>query len=74
MDQNEMIEKAKVYLRQNYGEETVSMDVTGNSVGADGSGILAVDCTVSVGGSHSDWSKKFHFQNGTISRMDWKRR
>ena len=74
MDEQKMIELAKVYLRQNYGEETVSIDVTGNSVGEDGSGTLAVDCTVSVGGSHSDWSKKFHFQSGAISRMDWKRR
>ena len=74
MNEREMIEKAKVYLKQSYGEDTVSMDVTDNSVGEEGNGIFAVDCTVSVGGSHSNWSKKFHFQNGTINRMEWKRR
>jgi hypothetical protein len=36
--------------------------------------VLSVDCTVSVGGSHSDWSKKFHFKSGDIARMDWKSR
>jgi hypothetical protein len=74
MNEQEMIEKAKIYLKQNYGEDTVSMDVTDNSVADDGNGMLGVDCTVSVGGSHSDWSKKFHFKNGDISRMDWKSR
>jgi len=74
MDEQEMIQAAKVYLKQHYGEDTVSMDVTGNAVGKDGSGILSVECTVSVGGSRSDWSKKFHFRGGTITRMDWKPR
>ena len=74
MNEQEMIDKAKKYLKQHYGEDTVSMDVTDNAVSEDGSGILGVDCTVSVAGRHSDWSKKFHFKNGDISRMDWKRR
>ena len=74
MDEKEMIAKAKVYLKNHYGEDTVSMDVTDNAVGETGSGILSVDCTVSVEGSHSDWSKKFHFRNGSITRMDWESR
>lgn len=74
MNEQEMIEKAKVYLKQSYGEDTVSMEITDNSVDPEGSGTLAVDCTVSVGGSRSDWSKKFYFKKGGISRMDWKRR
>jgi hypothetical protein len=74
MDEKQMIAKAKVYLKKQYGEDTVSMDVTDSSVGDTGNGILSVDCTVSVGGSHSDWSKKFHFKNGEITRMDWKTR
>lgn len=74
MNEKDMVEKAKVYLKRNYGEDTVSMDITGNSVGEDGSGVLSVDCTVSVGGSHSNWSKKFHFDNGRIKHMDWQRR
>ena len=54
MNEQEMIEKAKRYLKQHYGEDTVSMDVTDNAVAEDGNGMLGVDCTVSVGGSHSD--------------------
>ena len=74
MDEKEMIQKAKSYLKHHYGEDTVVMDVTDNSVEETGNGVFSVDCTVSVGGSHSDWSKKFHFRNGEITRMDWKRR
>jgi hypothetical protein len=74
MDEKTMIAKAKVYLKNQYGEDTVTMDVTGNTVGDTGNGVLSVDCTVSVGGSHSDWSKKFHFKSGDIARMDWKSR
>ncbi len=74
MDEKQMMAKAKVYLKNHYGEDTVTIHVTGNTVGEAGSGVLSVDCTVSVGGSHSDWSKKFHFRNGEITRMDWKSR
>jgi hypothetical protein len=74
MDEKQMIAKAKVYLKKQYGEDTVSMDVTDNSVVDTGNGVLSVDCTVSVGGSLSDWSKKFHFKNSEITRMDWKSR
>lgn len=69
----ELIEKAKRYLKQTYGEDTVSMVVTKNAVVA-GTGTLAVDCTVSVGGSRSNWSKVFHFANGAITDMDYRRR
>ena len=69
-----MIAKAKGYLKSQYGEDTVTMDVTDNSVEDTGNGVLSVDCTVSVEGSHSDWSKKFHFRNGDITRMDWESR
>ena len=69
----ELIDKAKRYLKQTYGEDTVSMTVTKNSVTA-GSGLLGVDCTVSVGGSRSNWSKVFHFAGGAITDMDYRRR
>jgi hypothetical protein len=69
-----MIAKPGSYLKQDYGEDTVSMDGTGITGGETGTGILSVDCTVSVGGSRSDWSKKFHFRNGEITRMDWESR
>lgn len=69
----ELIAKAKRYLKQTYGEDTVSMVVTENAVIA-GNGTLAVDCTVAVGGHRSDWSKVFHFANGAITDMDYRRR
>jgi hypothetical protein len=69
----ELIEKAKRYLKQSYGEDTVAMTVTKNAV-VGGSGTLAVDCTVSVGGHRSDWSKVFHFTNGDITDMEYRRR
>jgi len=69
MDEQLMIAKAKHYLKSQYGEDTVCMSVTGNAVGETGDGVLSVDCTVSVGGSRSDWSKKFHFRNGKITSM-----
>jgi hypothetical protein len=49
MDEKQMITKAKHYLKNQYGEDTISMDVTDNSVGETGNGIFSVDCTVSVG-------------------------
>jgi hypothetical protein len=69
----ELLEKAKRYLKQTYGEDTVSMNVTKNEVVA-GTGKLGVDCTVSVGGHRSNWSKVFHFAQGTITDMDYRRR
>ena len=69
----ELVEKAKRYLKQTYGEDTVAMTVTKNGV-VSGTGKLAVDCTVSVGGQRSDWSKVFHFANGVITTMDYRRR
>jgi hypothetical protein len=71
--EGELVAKAKRYLKTSYGEDTVSMTVTRNSV-RDGAGTLAVECTVSVGGSHSNWSKVFHFKNGAIVDMDYRRR
>jgi hypothetical protein len=71
--ETELIEKAKRYLKQTYGEDTVSMVVTKNAVVA-GTGKLGVDCTVSVDGHRSDWSKVFHFAGGMITNMDYRRR
>jgi hypothetical protein len=71
--EDDLIAKAKTYLKKTYGEDTVSMTVTRNAV-AGGNGAFAVDCTVSVGGQHSDWSKVFHFKNGVITNMDWRQR
>ena len=63
-----LLEAAKRYLKEQYGEDTVSMTVTQNGVEG-GNGVLAVDCTVSVGGATSDWSKKFTFRGGKVSTM-----
>lgn len=70
---DELIAKAKTYLKKTYGEDTVSMTVTKNTV-ANGTGALSVDCTVSVGGQHSDWSKVFHFRGGAVVDMDYRMR
>ena len=73
MDEQTLIEKAVVYLETQYGEETIRMDVVRNDV-TGGNGVLEVDCTVSVGGSHSDWTKWFSFRNGEVTSMRWKMR
>lgn len=65
----DLVEKAKQHLKSHYGEDTVSMTVKHNDVNS-GTGTLSVDCTVSVNGHHSDWSKKFHFKSGDIVDMD----
>ena len=72
-DEKGLVSKAKRYLKEEYGEDTVSMTVKKNAV-EDGSGILYVDCTVSVGGEESDWSKEFYFKNNEVTRMTWQRR
>ncbi len=63
-----LIEEAKHYLKEHYGEDTLSMRVTQNAV-EKGDGVLSVDCTVSVGGVSSDWSKKFTFHGGKATTM-----
>ena len=70
LTEEELKEKAIQYLRDAYGEDTVSMDVVDNAV-EDGSGVFHVDCTVSVSGSHSDWTKWFTFRNGDVTNMRW---
>lgn len=63
-----LVEAAKRYLKERYGEDTVSMTVTHNGV-EQGAGVLAVDCTVRYAGSTSDWSKKFTFAGGRVTSM-----
>ncbi len=67
---DQLREKAVQYLRDAYGEDTVSMDVKSNTV-EEGSGVLHVDCTVSVSGSQSDWTKWFTFKGGEVADMRW---
>ncbi len=66
-------QKAIRYLKSHYGEDTVSMDIRNNGV-VDGNGVLHVDCTVSVGGEHSNWTKWFTFKNGEVTNMRWQMR
>jgi hypothetical protein len=63
-----LVEAAKRYLKERYGEETVSMSVTHNGVER-GAGVLAVDCTVRYAGATSDWSKKFTYADGKVTGM-----
>ena len=69
----EMREKAIEYLKTAYDEDTVSMDIKDNGV-EDGNGVLHVDCTVSIAGSHSDWTKWFTFKEGEVTGMRWQMR
>lgn len=68
MSEEQLIAKAKAYLKSHYGEDTVRMDVLDNRVD-DGKGTLRVECTVSVGASRSDWMKTFHFTDGQVVNM-----
>ena len=65
--------KAIAYLKSHYGEDTISMDVQDNSVD-EGNGVLHVDCTVTISGQESDWTKWFTFQGGNVVSMDWRMR
>ena len=73
LQEEELKQKAVEYLKRVWGEDTVRMDVKNNSV-TEGSGELHVDCTVSVGGSQSDWTKWFTFQDGDVTNMRWQMR
>lgn len=73
LSEAELKDKAIRYLKTQYGEDTVRMDVRDNGV-EDGSGVFHVDCTVSVGGSLSDWTKWFTFRRGEVSSMRWQMR
>ncbi len=64
----QLISKASAYLKQHYGEDTVRMDVLDNRV-ENGTGTFRVECTVSVGGSRSDWQKTFYFTDGHVVNM-----
>ena len=73
MTEANLIPVAKRYLKEQYGEDTRVMIVTRNGV-TDGTGVLAVDCTVRAGGETSDWSKRFTFTGGRITDMSARRR
>lgn len=73
LSEAEMKAKAIRYLKLQYGEDTVRMDIRNNGV-EDGSGVLHVDCTVSVGGSLSNWTKWFTFRQGEVVSMRWQMR
>ncbi len=73
MTEEDLKDKAIKYLKSHYSEDTVSMDVVKNDVD-EGSGIFHVDCTVSIGGQESDWTKWFTFQSGNVVSMDWRMR
>lgn len=73
LSEAEMKERAIRYLKTQYGEDTVRMHIRNNGV-EDGSGVLHVDCTVSVGGSLSDWTKWFTFRRGDVVSMRWQMR
>ncbi|MBU0611570.1 MAG: hypothetical protein KKI08_27075 [Armatimonadetes bacterium] len=69
--QDKLLHTAQAYLKSTYGEDTVRMDVLSDNV-VDGNGALTVECTVSVGGSHSNWRKTFTFRDGRVVNMTWR--
>ena len=71
LTQEDLLQTAQAYLKSHYGEDTVRMDVLSDSV-ADGNGALTVECTVSVGGSPSNWRKTFTFRDGQVVNMTWR--
>lgn len=73
MTETELVAAAKRYLKERYGEDTVAMTVMQNGV-RDGTGVLAVDCTVRFGRETSDWSKRFTFTRGRVTDMSARRR
>ena len=70
INENELVQKSIAYLKEQYDEDTVRMDIRKNAV-VNGNGVLEVDCTVSVAGEHSDWTKWFSFKDGSVTGMRW---
>ena len=70
LNEAELVRQSIAYLKRQYDEDTVSMVVRKNDV-VNGNGVLEVDCTVSVNGTHSDWTKWFSFKNGSVIAMRW---
>ena len=70
IEESELIARAVAYLKQHYGEDTVSMSVTRNGV-VDGDGVLEVECTVVLDGQRSEWTKWFRFSAGEVASMRW---
>ena len=73
LTEDDLKQTAIRYLKTQYHEDTVSMDILDNGVNG-GNGVLHVDCTVSVDGSHSDWIKWFTFKGGKVTNMRWQMR
>jgi hypothetical protein len=73
LNEDSLVQKSIAYLKRHYGEDTVRMDIRKNGV-VEGNGVLEVDCTVSVHGAHSDWTKWFSFKNGFVTGMRWAQR
>jgi len=72
-NENELVQASIAYLKRQYDEDTVSMVIRENAV-VNGNGVLEVDCTVSIDGEHSDWTKWFSFKNGSVIAMRWVQR
>jgi len=70
LNEKDMVRASIAYLKQHYDEDTVSMVVRKNDV-VNGNGVLEVDCTVSINGERSDWTKWFSFRNGAVTNMRW---
>ena len=73
LTEEELLLKAKKYLKRNYLETTASMDTIENNV-VNGNGQLTVNCTVKLLGLFkSDWTKTFTFKDNKIVSMQARR-
>ena len=70
-NEEELVERAKEYLKKTYHENTLAFRITKNSV-KNGRGILEADCEVD-GVYAGKWHKWFHFKSGKVEDMDAKR-
>jgi len=73
LTEEELLLKARKYLKRNYLETTASMDTVENNV-VNGNGQLTVNCTVKLLGLFkSDWTKRFTFKDNKIVSMQARR-
>ncbi|MEW6042422.1 MAG: hypothetical protein AB1633_12965 [Elusimicrobiota bacterium] len=70
-NEQELIQKAKAYVKTHYGEEVTHITVVENSV-VNGKGTFIVDCAVKAAGEESRWRKTFTFEEDKAVYMTWK--
>ncbi|MFH1760557.1 MAG: hypothetical protein ABIA63_05605 [bacterium] len=70
-NEQDLIQKAKGYIKAHYGEETTHVKVVENNV-VEGKGTFIIDCTVIAASEESSWRKTFTFEENRATYMTWK--